>query len=141
MQASKTKVGLGIIYNVSTPAPSRFCTCAWLFLNKLCQMKASLSSSSMSFSVQLLVGRACRNIIISWKSILQSLSDHFTRKAAQTYKWKAEKPWSSAWERSQWVFQSGRCRPQLTRYVSHILIVFLTLISRMRRQFIHRKLN
>ena len=28
-----------------------------------------------------------------------------------------------------------------TRYVSHIRMVFLTLISRMRRQFIHRKAN
>lgn len=32
-------------------------------------------------------------------------------------------------------------RVALTRYVSHILIVFFTLISRMRRQFIHLKLN
>lgn len=38
----------------------------------------------MSFSVQFRVGSDCRNIMISWKSILTSLSDHFTRKAAQT---------------------------------------------------------
>jgi cAMP phosphodiesterase len=30
---------------------------------------------------------------------------------------------------------------QHTKYVSHILMVFLTLISRMSKQFIHRKLN
>ena len=59
-------------------------TCALLPANKLFQMKASLSSSSMSFSVQSLVGRDCRNIMISWKSIRCSLSDHLTRKAAQT---------------------------------------------------------
>lgn len=53
-------------------------------LNKLCQMKASLRSSSMSFSVHSRVGSDWRNIMISWKSILTSLSDHLTRKAAQT---------------------------------------------------------
>lgn len=36
--------------------------------------------------------------MISWKSILTSLSDHLTRKAAQTYRWNSEKPFSSACE-------------------------------------------
>lgn len=58
--------------------------CADEPLNRLCQMKASLRRSSMSFSVQSRVGSDWRNIIISWKSILMSLSDHLTRKAAQT---------------------------------------------------------
>jgi hypothetical protein len=39
--------------------------CALLPLNRLCQMNASLSSSSTSFSVQFRVGSACRNIMIS----------------------------------------------------------------------------
>ncbi len=47
-------------------------------------MYASLSSNSMSFSVHSRVGSDWRNIMVSWKSILQSLADHFTRKAAQT---------------------------------------------------------
>lgn len=34
--------------------------------------------------------------MISWKSILTSLSDHLTRRAAQTYRWNSEKPCSSA---------------------------------------------
>lgn len=34
--------------------------------------------------------------MISWKSILTSLSDHLTRNAAQTYRWNSEKPFSSA---------------------------------------------
>jgi hypothetical protein len=34
-------------------------------LNNDCQMKASLRSNSMSFSVQSLVGKACRNIMTS----------------------------------------------------------------------------
>ena len=38
----------------------------------------------MSFSVHARVGRDCKNIMISWKSIFMSLSDHFTRKAAHT---------------------------------------------------------
>ena len=59
-------------------------TWALLPLNKLCQMNASLSSNSMSFSVHSFVGRDCKNIMISWKSICWSLSDHLTRKAAQT---------------------------------------------------------
>lgn len=39
--------------------------CAEDPLNRLCQMKASLSKSSISFSVHSLVGRLCRNIMIS----------------------------------------------------------------------------
>lgn len=54
--------------------------------NKLCQMKASLRRSSISFSVQSLVGKACKNIKISWKFIFTNCSDHFTRNAAQTYR-------------------------------------------------------
>ena len=53
-------------------------------LNKDCQMNASLKSNSISFSVQSLVGRACKNIMTSWKSILSNLSDHLTRNATQT---------------------------------------------------------
>jgi len=97
--------------------------CALDPLKRLCHMKASLSSNSISFSVHSRVGRACKNIITSWKSILTSLSDHLTRNAAQTYRWNSEKPCSSA------------------IYVSHILMVFLTLISLINKQFIHRKLN
>lgn len=59
-------------------------TWALLPLNRLCQIKASLSKSSMSFSVHSLVGSDCKNIMISWKSMCWSLSDHLTRKAAQT---------------------------------------------------------
>jgi hypothetical protein len=80
--------------------PSRapiFFKCAALPPNKLFQIKASLSSSSMSFSVHSRVGSDWRNIMISWKSILSSLSDHLARNAAQTYRWKSEKPWSSAY--------------------------------------------
>ena len=73
-----------------------FCRWALLPLNKLCQIKASLSNSSMSFSVHWRVGSAWRNIMISWKSILRSWSDHLTRNAAHTYKWKDENPSSSA---------------------------------------------
>lgn len=53
-------------------------------LNSDCQMNASLRSSSMSFSVQSRVGKAWRNIMTSWKSILRSFSDHLTRKATHT---------------------------------------------------------
>ena len=53
-------------------------------LNSDCQINASLRSSSISFSVQSLVGRAWRNIMTSWKSILSNLSDHLTRNATQT---------------------------------------------------------
>lgn len=35
--------------------------------------------------------------MISWKSNLTSLSDHLTRRAAQTYKWYSENPCSSAY--------------------------------------------
>lgn len=64
--------------------------CGWPFkcaaepLYRLCQINASLKSNSISFSAHVLVGRLCRNIIISWKSIFTNLSDHFTRSAAQT---------------------------------------------------------
>lgn len=60
----------------------------------------------MSFSVHSRVGSDCRNIMISWKSILTSLSDHLTRNAAQTYKWNSENPFSSA-------CRVGRRRQQL----------------------------
>ncbi len=53
-------------------------------LNSDCQINASLRRSSMSFSVQSLVGRAWRNIMTSWKSIFRNLSDHLTKKATQT---------------------------------------------------------
>ena len=53
-------------------------------LKRLCQMNASLSNSSISFSVHCFVGRLCRNIMISWKSMLTSFADHLTRNAAQT---------------------------------------------------------
>lgn len=58
--------------------------CALDPLNRLCQMKASLRSSSMSFSVHSRVGNACRNIKISWKFIFNNCSDHLTRNAAHT---------------------------------------------------------
>jgi hypothetical protein len=61
-----------------------FLRCAPLPLKRLCQIKASLSKSSISFSVHCRVGSDCRNIIISWKSIFRSWSDHLTRKAAHT---------------------------------------------------------
>ena len=51
---------------------------------RLCQMNASLSSSSISFSVHSRVGKACRNMRISWKFIFTRFSDHLIRKAAQT---------------------------------------------------------
>lgn len=56
-------------------------------------MKASDSSSSMSFSCQSSVGTSCRNSMISWNSIRCSSADHFVRNAAHTYKWNSEKPW------------------------------------------------
>ena len=73
-------------YKFNTPLfPPPCCEiCALLPLNKLCQINASLSKSSISFSVQFFVGRDCRNIMISWKSMRCSFSDHLTRKAAQT---------------------------------------------------------
>ena len=46
-----------------------FRKCALDPRNKLCHMKASLNRSSISFSVQSLVGRACRNIMISYESL------------------------------------------------------------------------
>ena len=49
-----------------------------------CQMNASLNSNSISFSVQSLVGSACKKIMTSWKSIFINLSDHLTRNATQT---------------------------------------------------------
>lgn len=67
----------------NTPVPLR-CTCALLPLNRLCQMNASLSKSSTSFSVHSFVGKDCKNIMISWKSMRWSFSLHLTRKAAQT---------------------------------------------------------
>lgn len=60
--------------------------CALLPRNRLCQINASDSNSSMSFSVHSLVGSACKNIRISWKFIFRSCSLHFTRNAAQTYR-------------------------------------------------------
>lgn len=46
--------------------PPEFLKCALDPRNKLCQIYASLSKSSTSFSVQSLVGKACRNIMISY---------------------------------------------------------------------------
>lgn len=46
-----------------------FLRCALDPRNKLCQMKASLSTSSISFSVQDLVGRACKNIMTSYNGV------------------------------------------------------------------------
>lgn len=75
-----------IRYRFNTPLfPPLLClTCALLPLNRLCQMNASLSNNSISFSVQSRVGSACKNIMISWKSMRCSFSDHLTRNAAQT---------------------------------------------------------
>lgn len=75
--------------------------CALDPLNRLCQMKASESNSSISFSVQPRVGSACKNMRISWKFIFKSCSLHFTRNAAQTYKWNCENPFSSACEKGR----------------------------------------
>jgi hypothetical protein len=52
--------------------PLEFLKCALELWKRLCQMKASLSKSSISFSVQSLVGRACKNIRTSWKFIFTS---------------------------------------------------------------------
>jgi len=53
-------------------------------LNNDCHMKASLSNMLTSVSVQSFVGRACRNIMTSWKSILSSCGDHLISSARQT---------------------------------------------------------
>lgn len=67
-----------------------FLRCALDPRNKLCQMKASLRRSSISFTVQLRVGRDWRNIIIScfWHRLVLSCDCPQCRKFLGGRGWK-----------------------------------------------------
>lgn len=53
--------------------PFEFRKCALEPLNSVCQIYASLSSSSISFSVHSRVGSDCRNIMISYRVRVRQL--------------------------------------------------------------------
>jgi hypothetical protein len=102
---------------VGTELDDELLKCALEPRKRLCHINASLNNSSISFSVHCLVGRACKNMRTSWKFILTSCSDHFTKNAAHTYRWNCEKPFSSACDTSALPMQT--CYPTYQIRIPH----------------------